>query len=387
MSTILKALRRLEEEGEQANPKPPSKMELDPSALSSDALREGIFQEEVASEAIAPTKPPARSWGRPAVLALAGGFVVAGLALGWTRFFAEPGSPGPNARDAVPVTQPAQPTPPQMATRTPNPPPDPAAFVKAEAAPPASKSASTGSATSDVGRAPEAAPPAERIPSGLARAAVRPTPAAASLAAEPIRLQPEAAAPKAVTNPAPAPPRVAAVTQRPAPKVASVPEPRIRRASPPAPSTPRTSPTPPTPPSPLEPPTPRASSRSAETLPPIRETIPLAEAAPVRPSAKPRPRDPVARSTPAPVAAKRFEDERVERLDGRGLTDVAVERTSWHPKADRRSAKIRVAETGEVLKLGEGDSVGGMIIREIKPSSVIFSAGGVEVSRRVGSGR
>jgi hypothetical protein len=36
------------------------------------------------------------------------------------------------------------------------------------------------------------------------------------------------------------------------------------------------------------------------------------------------------------------------------------------------------------LNLREGDAVGGLVIREISPSAVVFNAGDVEIRRRVG---
>jgi hypothetical protein len=67
-----------------------------------------------------------------------------------------------------------------------------------------------------------------------------------------------------------------------------------------------------------------------------------------------------------------------------GLPAVEVVRTAWHPKPERRSAKIRVPETNEILHVREGDSVSGLVLKEITPSSVVFSAGDVEFRRRVG---
>jgi hypothetical protein len=71
-------------------------------------------------------------------------------------------------------------------------------------------------------------------------------------------------------------------------------------------------------------------------------------------------------------------------IESRGLPDLTVIRTSWHPTADRRSAKIRLEEKNELVTLREGDTVGGMVIHEISPSAVIFTAGEVQIRRRVG---
>ena len=74
----------------------------------------------------------------------------------------------------------------------------------------------------------------------------------------------------------------------------------------------------------------------------------------------------------------------VARLDRRGLPDVTVVRTAWHPTPDRRSAKVRLEASREVLTLREGDAVGGFVLQEISPSAVVFAAGEVEIRRRVG---
>jgi hypothetical protein len=68
------------------------------------------------------------------------------------------------------------------------------------------------------------------------------------------------------------------------------------------------------------------------------------------------------------------------------IPDVAVLRTSWHPDASRRSARIRIEANGEVVTLREGDAVGALVVREISPSAVLFQTGEVEIRRRVGEG-
>jgi len=81
------------------------------------------------------------------------------------------------------------------------------------------------------------------------------------------------------------------------------------------------------------------------------------------------------------------ESPAVERIDNRGLPDVIVLRTSWHPSADRRSARIRIGLDGEQQTLREGDAVGGLVVQEITPSSVLFRVGEVEIRRKVGEAR
>jgi hypothetical protein len=100
----------------------------------------------------------------------------------------------------------------------------------------------------------------------------------------------------------------------------------------------------------------------------------------------PAPRPPVAaqkeRSAPAAVEADaRSELARIEKVP---IPDVEVVRTAWHPDPDRRSARIRLLESDEVVTLSEGDAAGALVIKEITPSSVLFSTGDIEIRRRVG---
>jgi hypothetical protein len=76
----------------------------------------------------------------------------------------------------------------------------------------------------------------------------------------------------------------------------------------------------------------------------------------------------------------------VELIDHRGVPDVSIVRTSWHPDAPRRSARVRLEESNKLVTLREGDAVGSLVVQEITPSAVVFSAGAVEIRRRVGQG-
>jgi hypothetical protein len=46
--------------------------------------------------------------------------------------------------------------------------------------------------------------------------------------------------------------------------------------------------------------------------------------------------------------------------------------------------RIRLEASDEILNLHEGDAIGGLVIKEISPSSVLFAAGDVEIRRRIG---
>jgi hypothetical protein len=74
----------------------------------------------------------------------------------------------------------------------------------------------------------------------------------------------------------------------------------------------------------------------------------------------------------------------VAEVERSNLPDVSVVQTSWHPRAGNRSAKVRLESGGENLLLREGDAVGGLIVQEITPSSVLFTTGEIEIRRRVG---
>lgn len=124
-------------------------------------------------------------------------------------------------------------------------------------------------------------------------------------------------------------------------------------------------------------------SRGAVVLP---EAFPAETLDPRLPeTSPPRSRPPPAGVAPNPpprVSAP--EPRQVERLDRRGLPDLTVLRTAWHPHADRRSVRIRLEATNEILSLREGDAIGGLVVQKISPSAVLFKAGEVEIRLRVG---
>jgi len=113
---------------------------------------------------------------------------------------------------------------------------------------------------------------------------------------------------------------------------------------------------------------------------PIRPTPPPSGAS--RPAAGP----PVSAAAPSPRPSPSRPAQEVERLDHRGLPDLTVLRTAWHPTPERRTAKVRLEASKEVLNLHEGDAVGGLVVQEISPSSILFQSGDVEIRRRVGQG-
>ncbi|MEN8161966.1 MAG: hypothetical protein ABFS41_17995 [Myxococcota bacterium] len=64
---------------------------------------------------------------------------------------------------------------------------------------------------------------------------------------------------------------------------------------------------------------------------------------------------------------------------------MLVERTRWHPSAERRRAWVDVEGMSGVRELGEGEAVGALVVKEIRPSSVVFLHGADTLTRRVGA--
>ena len=60
---------------------------------------------------------------------------------------------------------------------------------------------------------------------------------------------------------------------------------------------------------------------------------------------------------------------------------LRVERTFWHPKAERRVAIVRLPGSGESRPVQEGEQLGGFTVQRIEPSRVIFEREGIEVAR------
>ncbi|HEU4428443.1 MAG TPA: hypothetical protein VFT98_06785 [Myxococcota bacterium] len=156
--------------------------------------------------------------------------------------------------------------------------------------------------------------------------------------------------------------------------------------------------------------TPRFAVRSAREEPrtpapapapaPQRELAPSSEQpqrAPLpeaQPEISPTPRDPdpsaqQQTAAPSPASAR---EQRSEPAPTEPEPDVAVvaprpevwvESTEWHPSPEKRSARIRIGED-IARNLREGDAVGGVIVKEIRPSAVLFLHEGAEFKRGVG---
>lgn len=126
-------------------------------------------------------------------------------------------------------------------------------------------------------------------------------------------------------------------------------------------------------------PTPVAASSSS--APPsqtasVSQPMPEPEAAP-EPTSGPEPLSEAA-AAPEPTPAQTLAAE----SSSSGPT-FTVERTVWHPIAAKRLAVVIVG-SGAPREVREGDEIGTAVVAKIEPSSVIFSEQGKEFRRRIG---
>jgi len=338
MSTILKALRRLEDDKSTEAASSQSLPPTDPGAASE--LRNRILAKEAAAHHASEnefTDPPASNQ-RLFLFALVAVLLV-GLGVGvYSTLSSEPESPTSSVAST------------DVAARE-NPPPRPVPPVPIAAA------------------APIPATPPEDTREKVASAAVTPTPAvlAAQSPAPPTKTPSNAITP----TDAPGGREEIAAARRAQVREERAAAARLKEAQSPLPD--------PTPARIAEPsPKPQPQPTIAKAVVEVPKT-PVSTAAPITKSPAPSP-EPLAK-TPAPIAP---ETASVKEHTSRGLPDVTVVHTAWHPRPDRRSAKIRLLKTNETLSLKEGDAVGGLVIREISPSAVLFLSGEIEVRLRVG---
>jgi hypothetical protein len=123
----------------------------------------------------------------------------------------------------------------------------------------------------------------------------------------------------------------------------------------------------------------REVTPSAE--PPQRAPLPEAQS-----EISPAPREP----EPQPIAQE--QPAAAPRVPAEPEPDVAVvahrpeiwvESTEWHPSPEKRSARVRIGEDiARILR--EGDAVDGVVVKEIRPSGVVFLHEGAEFKRGVG---
>jgi hypothetical protein len=61
-----------------------------------------------------------------------------------------------------------------------------------------------------------------------------------------------------------------------------------------------------------------------------------------------------------------------------------VERIRWHPKSERRLAWVRLEGSSAEREVHEGDALGTLVVKEIRPSTVVFLHGAESLQRRIG---
>jgi len=333
MSTILKALRRLEEDSPTAAASSDSLPATDP--LAADELRDRILAEEFAAQAAAVAQHES---GRTRRFALIGAAAL--LAVGVGAYMMSTRTSSDQSADLVAATPP--PSFPPLAVAAPEV-EDPRAgdALMGVVAIQPTEDREVVSPVSVPPPLPDPVPASAETPpqqeDEMALAAVTPTPAVRAANSD----RPRPATETVLAEAAPQP-RPQAQRSRPKPTVAS--------ASPPSVSAPKPAS-----------PTPQSPPRNA-----------------------PKPSPSVQKSEPA-KSRPTSDTRQVDHHDSPVPTpDLTIIRTSWHPRSDRRSAKIRLEESEEILTLREGDAVGGLVIQEISPSAVVFKSGDVEIHRRVG---
>ncbi len=390
MSTILKALRRLEEDSPNAPANTGNPIDAAPTTdpLSADGLRDRILAEESVAQSIAAaSRYDSHRTRRIARITAAATLLTIGLGVGvyvmLTRTSSEPiANEIAATRESQPVSTPevdnirgregragivalqaktdravVSQKPAEEVPSGPNaasqPPLVPVPILVAGRSPTTSTQGSgvsrstaneppTRSAGATAIAPPSPSPTPTPADEEMALAAVTPTPATLSANSARVVAKPEASSTATLAKP---------------PASRRRPKPRAIEKSPPSVSAPQ--------PTASKSPTPPTSPRSAPKKQPA-ESKPAREPQP--------PKESKASPDPSPI----------EHLNRRVLPELTIIRTAWHPSADRRSAKIRLEDTDEILNLREGDAVGGLVIGEISPSAVVFKAGDVEIRRRVG---
>jgi len=433
MSTILKALRRLEEDRQSRSSKTARPVDAIPATdhQAADGLRERILVEESVAQAAADTAEHESDRSRRLIMkGAAAALLTLGLAVAaYTVLWAGIDSgPSPNVIAATPERVPTpetealpsgeglagvesarvsrgqsadslMPAAPSLArfanSRRSNRPQNDEGNEFGEFQPDQALSDSQG------GSQPSTAPPvAVPVPVPVAVGSIDASSAAAvASGVTPNEPRAGSAGAKSVASPPLTPPSAAAemalgaVTPTPAVRAANSPR-TVAATDASLASTPTEPASPPRRPEPTltaktakAPPS--VSARQATPPPPIAKTKPTKsqpsrQIQPSRESQSPKKSQPRQEPQHRQQSQPSSESGSVAHLDRPDLPDLTILRTSWHPNADRRSAKIRLEASDEIMNLREGDAIGGLVIQEISPSAVVFKAGDVEIRRRVG---
>lgn len=171
---------------------------------------------------------------------------------------------------------------------------------------------------------------------------------------------------------------VPAAPPQPAEPVPVIPAPDVAQAQPVAPTArePESAPAPPAPVAPAPAPEPVAQAPA----PPEPAPAPAPQVAEVKPVPKPAPR-PAAKPAPPRAAPK---EEAPPPAPPVPQISVSVEKTQWHPLADRRIAWVRVPGATDAQRVVEGDVVDGLVVSAIEPSGVVFDRDGTKIRRGLG---
>jgi hypothetical protein len=110
---------------------------------------------------------------------------------------------------------------------------------------------------------------------------------------------------------------------------------------------------------------------------PVREPRVAAIPAPSAITPAQPPQEEIAYTPPAPTP-----DIQVTRRAD--VPTVRVRKTIWHPRPDRREAVVAFGADGETLNLKEGDAIGPLVVKSIKPGGILFHHEGVEIRYNVG---
>ncbi len=185
---------------------------------------------------------------------------------------------------------------------------------------------------------------AERARRGLPPAPVPPAP---PISPDPVPVQEAQSAPVEVASAAPAPAPIASAA------APTAPEPVPAPVAPPAP-----------------PPVAQAPAAEPAPAPAPAPKVAAAKSAPSKPVARRAPAKEARAPVPAPPAVPTIA--------------VSVEKTQWHPLADRRSAWLRVPGETDAQRVVEGDVIDGLIVSAIEPSGVVFEREGEKIRRPLG---
>jgi hypothetical protein len=90
---------------------------------------------------------------------------------------------------------------------------------------------------------------------------------------------------------------------------------------------------------------------------------------------------PPPRASPTPEVSQQPDRKTIVRAQ---LPELTVASTTWHPDARRRFAVVNLTDSNEELRLREGDAVGPLVVEMIEPGGVFFIHDGIAVRYNVG---